>query len=174
VSAARNLEDLFKAAARASCGVMVERDEARQAAVETIREVECRLRAAVRGDTLRGMVNLYPVRGAVAQQGARVVGREGAHTEFFAQASKKLDEPVPFGREAMVLTKEGELMQFCVGERGEFSSFPVEDRDLTAQDLDAVLCTVLLVLERHVARAERTSTNYVRISQLAARWRALR
>jgi hypothetical protein len=168
VSAARNLEQLFAAASTASASLMEGRDLARQHSVRAIREVERRLRSAIAGDTLRGMSNLFPVRGAIAQQAARVVGREGAHTDFFAQAMRKLDEPVPFGRSAMVLTKEGELMVFEVGERGEFSSRPAEDGELTAQDLDAVLHTVRAVLERHVQRAERTAANYARISGMAA------
>jgi len=165
-AAATSIDYLIDRAGRASEGVAEGRESARRTAVAAIRLLERRLRVALRGDPLRGMVNLVYVRGVV-QQAARVVGREGAHTGFFEVTDERIDKPIVFGTSAMVLTRDGELARFSVTADGAFSSRPVRDDELTAQDLDAVVHTARRVLQRHVERADRTAANYARLSEMA-------
>ena len=168
-----NLEQIFARASRASEELMSEREEARAGAIRAIGDMERKLRACLAGDTLRGLVNLHrlrtgaPVRGTSVQLGARVVGRNGAYASGFAVTDRKVDEALAFGEQALVLTKEGNLVVYWVDDRGVFGSRAVEDSDITAQDLDAVAHTVAHVLERHAARAERTAANYERLRELA-------
>lgn len=157
-TASASLEELFAGASWASEEVASRREVARREAVRAIRRLEGSLRQAVAGDTIRGLANLNPVRGAPAQQAARVVGPGAAH---------KMDAPVAFGTRAIVLAKDGALVVLEVGERGELHARAVRDDELTAQDLDAVVETTRRVLERHVERASRTASNYARISELA-------
>lgn len=162
-----NLDELFGKAARASEDVMIVRDEARAEAVLAIRDIERRLRDAIAGDVLRGLRNLHrqydgrPVRGGSVRWGARVVRGPGPATEA------RVDAAIEFGTSCMVVTKDGELAIFGVDERGVFTSRPVDDDELVAQDLDCIAATVALVLERHCAAAERTSSTYGRLSELA-------
>lgn len=166
MSAAASIDTLITRAGLASEQVAEERDGARRSAIEAIRLLERRLRDALRGDPLRGMVNLVYVRGVV-RQAARVVGREGAHTGFFEVSDERIDKPIVFGTSALVMTRDGALAQFAVTADGEFSSRPVSDDELVAQDLDAVVHTARRVLRRHVERADRTAANYARLSEMA-------
>ena len=160
------LEQMFIRASRASEEVMVEREEAKAGAVRAIRDIERRLRECLAGDTLRGLANLHRLRSGVAvrgtsvQYGARVVVQLG-------DGDRKIDAPIDFDSDALVVTKDGEFAVYTVDAMGAFESWPARDDDFTAQDLDAAIATVHRVLERHVERAERTAANYERLRELA-------
>ena len=173
MGAARDLEWMVGRAAAASGAAMTSREDARAQAVAAIRDLERSVRDAVRGDTLRGLANLCSQRDQPARLGARVIGRDGAQGLTIAQQVDRVDKPIALGRKALVLTKEGELAVYAVDEQGGWSQWPAGDDELLAQDLDAVAFTVAYALGRHVARAERTAANYVRISKLAQALAAL-
>jgi len=154
--AAFDMEYLFTAAAGASERVMLEREEARRRTASAIRELERCVKSAIAGDTLRGLANLHPVPDEPPILGARLV-QPGGNT----------DAKVQFGRHAVVLGKDGAFLAMDVTERGVVTTKPADDDDFLAQDLDAVMHTVRVTLERHVTRADRTAANYERLTVLA-------
>jgi hypothetical protein len=157
MSAVRNLDDLYRAATAASERVMIEREDAREAAIVAIRGIEARIQEVIAGDSVRGLANLYPASRPV-ENGMRVVSQEMQHLH---------DTPVRLGRSALVLDRHGCLSVFDVSSDGAFGSRPVRDDEIQAQDLDAVLHTVGRALARHCERADRTTANYARIVALS-------
>jgi hypothetical protein len=154
--AAADMEYLFTAAAGASERVMVERQEARDRTVQAIREVERKVKEAVRGDCLRGLANMNPVYGEAPIQGARVV-----------QPGGDIDKKVRYGQHAIVLNKDGAFMSMDVDDDGRVTIEAAKDEHFLAQDLDSVTYTVHTALQRHIARADRTVENYERLTSLA-------
>ncbi len=155
------MDELMGASAQASAKVMLVRDEARDAAVKTIRGLETRLVEAIAGDTLRGLTDLVPnERGVGGLQAIRI------HPSPRTGLNGPLDD-----RWVTIITKEGTLARAhrCPRLSAGWESYPCPDDELVAQDLEPYARAVQHVLERHIARAERTAANYLKVTLLATK-----
>jgi hypothetical protein len=137
------------------------REAAAGSAVRVLRRIEDSVGAALAGESLRGMCNLAP-RSATPLLAAHATAGDHDHG---------VDTFLPLGGgEVLVVDKRGRfrLAWLVDGGRG-WESRPVDDEDLSAEDLSAAVDAMHLVLERHLARVVRGISNYDEIACLAAR-----
>lgn len=168
MGAAKSLDSLLDDATLASARAMGARDEVREKAISAIRKLEHKLRAAIVGDTLRGLSALTGgledgvVDDGVSQrrlrsplQGARVRGDIDAVIKFA-------------NHETLVLSRDGCLVMATRGAE-LWTTRPAADDDLQVQDLASLAKVLQTVLERHIVRADKSAASYARVQALADR-----
>ncbi len=156
---AMKISDLMGATARASADVMTSREDARLVAVKTIRDLEQKVIDAIAGDTIRGLCDLTPSPRGTGLQAVRV----------HATPRRGHDEPLD-DRWVTIITKNGTLARARRTDSDPgWAVFPCGDVDIVAQDLEPYVRAVQHILERHISRAERTTSNYLRVTLLATK-----
>jgi hypothetical protein len=155
--AAENLEGLMRRAHHTGMRLAKVRGEARGEAVKTILALESRLREALAGGTLRGLLSL------VHKDRRPLVGANVRSQS----ANRGIDDWLPKdGRHSLILTEKGELAIAWLT-RDDWETRPVRADELVAQDLELFVQVVYKVLGRHLARTERTMAGYEATSLLA-------
>lgn len=134
------------------------RAEARAAAWDAVGLLRARLREALGGEVLRGLVDLHPQ--GERWSGARLKHR-GAHgIDAFLRED---------GREALCLDVRGEMVVASARAGARVSVREVGDGDVLAEDLEVIVRSTRAALERHVAHGQRTLAGYAAVAALAAR-----
>ena len=138
------------------------RQDAREAAVKAIRTAERALLSALRGETLKGMVNLAT--GNAPFYGARVRSDADRKLRWPAGASDGIASLclAPSGRLVMV-TCATDARGCCL----DASVQPAYNTDLFAEDLAGVLRTLAYVLPRHTLHAEGAREKYLELTTFA-------
>jgi len=157
---ATKLDDLMREAGTASAHVRDARTRARDNVVRSLRLLEGKLRDALGGDTLRGLADLI----------------EGVHDDplygaLVHPANKRfgIDTRLPIdGREALVVYKDGTLV-IAKRDGASWEMRPAHDDDLRIEHLENIVAAVQEVLQRHLARTQRTAANYEKAQRLSER-----
>lgn len=136
------------------------RDEARRVARIAIAAIESALTQALDGDELRGMSNLN-------------TPRDGRNEEFRAVQVRGKFADAPLTESwSLVVTKRGAIV---LARRSVGTGTVDVDRDgvvdfLIAEDLEHVIDRVHRAIDDHLVRAERTTSSYQRMIDLAKKF----
>ena len=157
---ALELDALADKAGKVTREMLVERDDARERTIVAIRLIEQRLRCAIAGDKLRGLVDLSAGGGL---QAACV--RPGI-------PAKGIDYKLPWnGNEVLVISRDGELLMARMVPSGahnaEWEARDAHDDDLRIEDMVLLTRAAYEALSRHVARTERGLASYRAARELA-------
>lgn len=156
MNAAMKLDVLLAETREAGVRLAKSRSQAATSARDTLLGLERRLREALGGDTLRGMRDLSP----------------GGENFYAARLDVRLrcgiDSPLQRrGLPALVVTKSGRVFCAWATDLGSVATGPL--RGIRAEDLEPATRAIQLVLERHLARVERTSVTYDKVAAFS--WR---
>lgn len=156
---AKKVEEMTKRAAESGKVLAEVRSEAREATIELLRDVEERVRVALRGSTLTGLPSLLPP-GCKRFPGAKIHGNGHHGIASYLAAD---------GRPSLVWSVDGSLVWAWKDADGGVQFRGAHDHEIAAQDLEPALRAMLEALELHVRRAERGTDDYRAITDLAAR-----
>lgn len=167
---AARMDELFRRTERASDEVAVTRADASESVVSLLRGLEKRLRDALDGDSLRGLVDLG--NGCVGANLTMVYFFNGEPFGTMTKDGRTLyciDRWLPLGidgRVVLICDKHGLfLMARRTGDG--YETRPVRDDEIRAEWLDLVPRALEVVLERHLDRTLRTAASYSATADLA-------
>lgn len=138
-----------------SPGSVSTREELRSLARKAIRSMESSVVKALDSEPLRGLVDLNPSGERFLAAHVQANGRHGVDTFL-----------IPGGKPVLVIGIDGCIVRaFSTGRR--VTASPVVDDDLATVDVESVARAYIYVLERHVARSDRTARTRTRTIDLA-------
>lgn len=153
--------ELVENVAKRSNQLLRSREAATEESIRILRDLERKVRAALAGQTLRGMCNLVP-RCTQPLLGARALDPESEHG---------VDTFLPLdGSEVLVIDRSGRFRVAAVCDNGhDWYDRAVEDEDVGESTLQLASDAMQFVLERHLTRVDRGIRDYAVIVELAER-----
>lgn len=139
------------------------RDDAREQAIAAIRGLEQALVESLAGEPLRGLKNLGT--GSQPYYGARVRGKPEAKLLWPEEPDSEA--------ETLVIVADGHLaMAVCRtmtsgGIDPHVEECEVEDSDLRAEDVEAMLTTMAEIITRHITSAQTARERYTKLRELS-------
>lgn len=151
----RDAGDVIERVAQASPALTAARARAREASRTAVEEMQERLRDALAGETIRGLVDLNP--SGDRWLGARVHGHGHHGVDSYLP---------PDGRPALCITAKGVLVHAWI-EGAHVKTERTATLDIRAEDISQYARTLVIVLTRHLEATSSAAASYGRTAALA-------